>query len=124
MTGMWITGIAEGPGPDPGADDYIALSVIWLVSITLVLYAAIRLRVVLSDDGVTVFGFGRRKSVAWNEVSRCWCEYSGLKIATMDGRIVSTAMFGRPKWRDFGIKALSTGENLADHLEELAASSP
>jgi hypothetical protein len=47
-------------------------------------------------------------------------DYWGLRIRTVSGEVVTARAFGRPKWRDYGISRLSTGENLAAHLRKLA----
>ena len=120
LTGLWVYGMVDGPGPDPGWIDYVALSAFALPFIMADLWLGGRWYVNLRDDGVTVAHFWGSTAVPWRDIEHVAAEHWGLRIRTVSGEVVTARAFGRPRWRDYGISRLSTAENLAAHLKKLA----
>jgi hypothetical protein len=120
MTGIWVTGMVSGPGPEPRWDDYLALTAICLPSVLLALWSTTRWFVDITDQGITVGHLRYSTAIPWPQVVGVTADYWGLRISNAEGQVVTARMFGRPKWRDFGITRLSTAENLAAHLTKLA----
>ena len=93
-----FTGLAiSGPGPNPGPIDYIGTAIFGLV-LSLGFLRATRMRIELSDRGVTVFGFVRTTFMPWSELADVSADYGGLRLVRIDGVVVTAGSLGKPNW--------------------------
>lgn len=99
----------SGPGPDPGPLEYVALSVLSAVFAAGALRTC-RWAVGVSETRVVVIGLFSERSLAWWEITHCVTDDGGMHIYSDHGDVLTERYFGRPKWRDMGIKRLATGE--------------
>ena len=80
LTGLWVYGMVDGPGPDPGWIDYVALSAFALPFIMADLLLGGRWYVNLRDDGVTVAHFWGSTAVPWRDIEH-WPLTTGAYVS-------------------------------------------
>jgi hypothetical protein len=103
-----------GPGPDPRVDDYIASAALGL-PFMLGFYRATRLRLELTDDGVTMFRLFTTTRVAWLDISDISVDYYGLHVRRTDGAVVTAGFLGKPNWATW-LGRRSRGDEVAELL--------
>ena len=93
--GALVAGIAiviAGPTPE-GQGGYLGAAAIFLAW-ALGSWRATRMRVELSDAGVTVYKLGSTSNVAWLNISNVTADYTGLHIVRKDGDVVTAGSMG------------------------------
>jgi hypothetical protein len=84
--------LIAGPTPE-GQGGYLGAAATCLAW-ALASWQATRMRVELSDAGVTVYKFGSTAHVAWLNVSEVRADYGGLHIVRQDGAVVTAGSMG------------------------------
>jgi hypothetical protein len=97
MIAAFLAVAASGPGPDPGPADYVVTLVVGAV-LSLPFLRATRMKVVLNDQGVTVFRILSTESIPWSELSDVSVDYGGLRLLRVDHQVVTAASMGKPNW--------------------------
>ncbi len=110
---------AEGPGPDPGPEDY-AGAVVLGAAFFLGLWRVGRMRLECSSDGVTVVGYFTDRHMRWADIAGFTVDYAGLHVVGTDG-VMTARMLGKPNWRSWTGRR-SRNEDIADQLTALRAS--
>ena len=115
--GLWMLLVAaEGPGPDPGPEDYIGAVVLAVLSFAGC-WRASRMRLETSPAGVTVVGYFRARTIRWVEIAGFTVDYGGLHVVVKNDGVVTARMLGKANWQTW-TRRRSRNEDTADHLAD------
>jgi hypothetical protein len=91
-----VTAIS-GPGPHPGAIDYVGT---WLMGVVLAAALAwgTRMRIEVDATGITAVNYFSTKRVPWTEYAGAAANYNGLWIRRRNGQPVRARGIARPNW--------------------------
>lgn len=84
-------------GSDTDLSDHIGTSIYFGIG-ALGFARASRMRVELSDDGLTVFKLFTTKFVSWSDLASVSADYHGMRLLRTDGVTVTAGSLGKSNW--------------------------
>ena len=112
-----IVSAVQGPGPDPGPEDYVGMVIFGMLSFAG-FWRASRMRLEASDTGVTVYGYFSDASASWSRIQGFEVSYNGLYVICSDDRYIRATGLGKSNWKAWAGRR-SRNEDIADHLASL-----
>jgi len=87
--------VLDGPPDSDYVSWLLALAIFLLITVSL--WRATRLRIELTDDGVTAHKLFGRQHLAWQDVGDVSVDEFGLRIMRTDGGVVTVGSMGKPR---------------------------